>query len=99
VLSSRAELKKERTLQKERTFPWTSFRKKKVLSSKGESTCCTHRIGEKYGSGRKGSRSFEAVLHYNTMDMISTQKTRIGKVAVRATRYTKWAVVNHHAIG
>jgi hypothetical protein len=35
---ARAEFKKEKTLKKERAFPCTSFRKKKLLNSKREST-------------------------------------------------------------
>jgi len=38
VLLSLAEVKKEKTLKKERAFPCTSFRKKKLLNSKREST-------------------------------------------------------------
>jgi hypothetical protein len=37
---SLAEFKKEGTRKKERAFPCTSFRKKKLLNSKRESTCC-----------------------------------------------------------
>jgi hypothetical protein len=39
VLLSLAEVKKEKTLKKERAFPCTSFRKKKLLNFKRESTC------------------------------------------------------------
>jgi hypothetical protein len=38
VFLSLAEFKKERALKKERAFPCTSFRKKKLLTSKREST-------------------------------------------------------------
>jgi hypothetical protein len=38
MLSSLAEFKKEGALKKERAFPCTSFRKKKLLNSKREST-------------------------------------------------------------
>jgi len=38
VLLSLAELRKEKTLKKERAFPCTSFRKKKLLKFKREST-------------------------------------------------------------
>ena len=37
---SLAEFKKERALKKERAFPCTPFRKKKLLNSKRESTRC-----------------------------------------------------------
>jgi hypothetical protein len=40
VLRSLAELEKEKTFKKERAFPYTSFRKKKLLNSKRESTRC-----------------------------------------------------------
>jgi hypothetical protein len=40
MLSSLAEFKKEGALKKERAFPCTSFRKKKLLNSKRESTRC-----------------------------------------------------------
>jgi len=38
VLLSLADLRKEKTLKKERAFPCTSFRKKKLLNFKREST-------------------------------------------------------------
>ena len=38
MFPSLAEFKKERALKKERAFPCTPFRKKKVLNSKREST-------------------------------------------------------------
>ena len=39
----------------------------------------------KYPSGRKGRCNFDTALHYNTVDMIVTEKTRTAKPAVRAT--------------
>jgi hypothetical protein len=40
----------------------------------------------KYPSEPKGRRNFDTALHYNTVDMIVTEKTRTAKSAVRATR-------------
>jgi hypothetical protein len=42
---------------------------------------------KKYRFERKGRRNFDTALHYNTMDMIATEKTRTAKSAVRATRF------------
>jgi len=39
----------------------------------------------KYPSERKGRWKFGTPLHYNTVDMIVTEKTRTAKSAVRAT--------------
>jgi hypothetical protein len=47
MLSSLAEFKKEGALKKERAFPCTSFRKKKLLNSKRESTWLTRNPGRR----------------------------------------------------
>ena len=47
MLSSLAEFKKEGALKKERAFPCTSFRKKKLLNSKRESTRCRRQLKER----------------------------------------------------
>ena len=45
MLRSLAELEKEKTFKKERAFPYTSFRKKKLLNSKRESTRSNYMCG------------------------------------------------------
>jgi hypothetical protein len=40
---------------------------------------------KKYRSERKGRRNFDTAPHYNTVDMIATEKTRTARSAVRAT--------------
>jgi len=40
---------------------------------------------KKYRSERKGRRSFDTALHYNTLNTIATEKTRTAKSAVGAT--------------
>jgi hypothetical protein len=41
---------------------------------------------KKYRLERKGRRSFDTALHYDTADPVATEKTRTAKAAVRATR-------------
>jgi hypothetical protein len=57
MLSSLAEFKKEGALKKERAFPCTSFRKKKLLNSKRESTrLCASRRDQQHPAGRDRAR-------------------------------------------
>jgi hypothetical protein len=39
----------------------------------------------KYRSEQKGRRNFDTLLHYDTVDMIATERTRTAEAAVRAT--------------
>ncbi len=71
MLSSLAEFKKEGALKKERAFPCTSFRKKKLLNSKRESTCSLDSTSQRHapvelGSSelRQGACSFSGSVLY-----------------------------------
>ncbi len=44
-------------------------------------------VMKKYRSERNGRRNFDIALHYNTVDVVTTEKTRTAEAAVRATCY------------